>query len=383
MADKDFINEVISAKKAKCSNAPKEIKVLVKWMIDRLPLSNPYGRYAKVVENIFAGYITRLEEMDNQSLSYIFPGNSNKLYMQTISSYCDKISEIIRLYSDGRGYEAFDEFEELMSNSNDGLWNWLHRKIDTGREILYRLRKMEPSSKVTKEDMFHIPLNSRGKVESQRYSSPGYPCLYLGYSINACWEELGRPSLNSFMVASVSQQFAISIIDLSVPSRFDDFNTPMDIMRFIMSYPLIAACSVKVSDPSNTYKEEYIIPQMLTNYVIKRNAHKGRKNLLLDEITAIKYTSTHYNKQFGWSRRYFTNLAIPVINISSPTKYCPNLCRLYLFSSPTCVEYEQISDNLDKGNYNTHLDSYQNSLWGRLEQTLSNRTFSEIINKNQ
>ena len=59
MADKDFINEVISAKKAKCSNAPKEIKVLVKWMIDRLPLSNPYGRYAKVVENIFVWIIRK------------------------------------------------------------------------------------------------------------------------------------------------------------------------------------------------------------------------------------------------------------------------------------------------------------------------------------
>ena len=120
---------------------------------------------------------------------------------------------------------------------------------------------------------------------------------------------------------------------------------------------------------------------MLTNYVIEQNTLNRNEIIFFEEITAIKYTSTHYNKQFGWDRKYFTNLAIPVINISSPTKYCPDLCELYHLSTPTCVEYEQISGNLTQEMRYTPFDKYFSSLWGRLEQTLSNRPVEKINNK--
>lgn len=375
-----ILKDIIDVIQTERTKASKEVKALIKWMIEKLPLNNPKGDYAKVVNDLFNNYLNRLAESQEEVIAYIFPNGSKDDYMEILNEYCDSIKQIIRLYSEGRGYAAFEKFKDLMSDEK-GLWGCLRRKVDLGKHDLYRLRKIEPSSSVTKEEMFHIPLNCRGKVASQRYSAPGYPCLYLGYSINACWEELGRPALNSFMVVSVAQQHDIKIIDLSIPSGIDDFKWQEDVWKFIMSYPFIVACSVKVSDTNNTYKEEYIIPQMLTNYVIEQNTLNRKEIILFDEITAIKYTSTHYNRQFGWDRKYFTNLAIPVINISSPTKYCPDLCKLYHLSTPTCVEYEQISGNLTQEKRYTPFDKYYYSLWGRLEQTLSNRPVQEINNK--
>ena len=375
-----ILKDIIDVIQTERTKASKEVKALIKWMIERLPLNNPKGDYAKVVSDLFNNYLKRLAELQEEDIAYIFPNGSKEYYMEILNGYCDSIKQIIRLYSEGRGYAAFEKFKDLMSDEK-GLWGCLRRKVDWGKHNLYRLRKLAPSSSVTKEEMFHIPLNCRGKVASQRYSAPGYPCLYLGYSINACWEELGRPALNSFMVVSVAQQHDIKIIDLSIPSGIDDFKWQEDVWKFIMSYPFIVACSVKVSDTNNTYKEEYIIPQMLTNYVIEQNTLNRDEIIFFEEITAIKYTSTHYNKQFGWDRKYFTNLAIPVINISSPTKYCPDLCELYHLSTPTCVEYEQISGNLTQEMRYTPFDKYFSSLWGRLEQTLSNRPVEKINNK--
>ena len=42
-------------------------------------------------------------------------------------------------------------------------------------------------------EMFHIKYELRGKVQTQRCSFPGLPCLYLGCSSYVCWLELNRP----------------------------------------------------------------------------------------------------------------------------------------------------------------------------------------------
>ena len=69
--------------------------------------------------------------------------------------------------------------------------------------------------------MFHIPFNKRGKVETQRYSAPGYPCLYLGSSVNACWEELGQPRFDDMMVSRFVVKEAFPVLDLRMPKEED------------------------------------------------------------------------------------------------------------------------------------------------------------------
>ncbi len=377
--DNDFIAKVLAAGQENCGNAPRGVKHLVSWMIEKLPLKNPHSKYGVVLQNHLTNFKNHLQELDAESTSYLFPSNSKDYYLNLINKYCSSIEEVIQLNSKGQIYLACTKFRELMTMNNTigGMAGVLRRKTDSGTQRLFRIRKIVPSSSVSQAEMFHIPYTSRGKVASQRYSSPGYPCLYLGYSINACWEELERPALNSFMVVGVHQQYSINIIDLSVPNDIREFHYISDLWQFIMTYPLTSACMVKVSQSDNDYKEEYVIPQMLTNYVIEQNLLKRKGNNMSEEITAIKYTSSCYNKQFGWGREAFANLAVPAVHISSEYKYCPVLSNLFYLSTPTCVEYEQISNNLVEAPVSTNR-TYENSLFGRLESVFEHREYRPV-----
>lgn len=362
------MEDVIKASQEGLVNMPQGVKRLIRWMIDKMPLQNAKGNYKDVLSKHLEAFRKRLSELDDESIQYALT-LEHRHFTNIIDNYCNRIMEIVNENSQGLFYSAFSNFQDLMEEPN-GLWGALQRTLDLGNKPLYRIRRVEPSSKITREEMFHIPLNKRELVSSQRYSSLGYPCLYLGYSINACWEELERPTLDSFMVVSVSQQTSIKVIDLSIPNDVSDFRYLTDLWKFIMAYPLISACLVKTKDAKSAYKEEYVIPQMLTNYVIAQNHQKrAGNNRPSEDVTAIKYTSSHYNTQFGWKRDAFSNLAIPVINPSNEYKYCPILSWMFHLSEPTCVEYEQISDSLPNSRFKIR-NSYDSSLFGKIEQVL-------------
>lgn len=40
-------------------------------------------------------------------------------------------------------------------------------------------------------------------------------------------------------------------------------NEPNEVISYLIIWPLMAACSVRVKNTTNTFKPEYIIPQLL------------------------------------------------------------------------------------------------------------------------
>ena len=73
---------------------------------------------------------------------------------------------------------------------NDQLGNFF---LLEWREELINLYRMRISKEtLSKEKMFHVPFNMREKVSSARFSIPGFPCLYLGTSLEVCWNEIKR-----------------------------------------------------------------------------------------------------------------------------------------------------------------------------------------------
>ena len=46
-------------------------------------------------------------------------------------------------------------------------------------------------------------------------------------------------------------------------------------MRYIVSYPLAAACSVKVKDRNSKFVEEYIFPQLFMQWIRKSDVVDG------------------------------------------------------------------------------------------------------------
>ena len=214
------------------------------------------------------------------------------------SDVCQHLLLALQRYYQGFPHEAYSAVEAAIdllapyiTNICSGPMiqdqlNWLYRARE-GSLINY-----------TKEQLFHIPFESRSKVTTKRYSIPGLPGLYFGGSIYICWEELGRPMLETLHVSKfrVKSGVTLRVLDFGVrppllaplmnhpryvvtsSNPFSDF-----VASYIISWPLLAACSIPVARPKDAFKPEYIIPQLLLQVLRHR-----------DLIDGIRYFSTHF-----------------------------------------------------------------------------------------
>lgn len=245
---------------------------------------------------------------------------------QNISALCKSLNDIILVQYKGQHSTAFTKLKNVISkNISEIIF------LQSVNCNFYRMRTFDNKKEANRDNMFHIPLTSRGIVKTQRYSMPGYPCLYLGYSIYGCWEEMERPVMNSCMVSLIKNSAGLKLIDLRIPSRADFQANPR---KFLGLFPLIIACMFQVKDIHATYKPEYIISQLMTELII--NCYPKEK------IHGIIYTSSHKNSDFEFPIPKFDNIAIPVINSLSKDKFCKTLCSIFTITEPTCDEYEQL-----------------------------------------
>lgn len=251
-------------------------------------------------------------------------------------------------------------------------------------DTFYRMRYMSEieRSKAKIEDLFHIPLNLRGYVKTQRYSYPGYPCLYLAHSVYGCWEELGRPNFKEQMISKVVIQRSFNIFDLRIPSEIE---WEKNKNYWVLLFPLIIACMFPVKDENCIFKAEYILPQLLTEWVIiRRQLKKDKGNLEELPIMGIIYTSSHRNNDFPFiSSNKLDNLAIPVIN-TQKGKFCSKLSDIFYLSKPTYYEIEEIIDSASpcvvvykRGSP----PNYESSMFGKMEMFLKKKEVFKVKTK--
>jgi len=173
-------------------------------------------------------------------------------------------------------------------------------------------------------------------VKPQRYSISGLPSLYLGGSIWVCWEELGRPSFEKMQISrfKAADGSNIKLLDLGFrPAMIAAFmaTRPVNWCRELASYnlilahticwPLFAACSVLVKHPENPFVPEYVIPQLLLQWVQSESDFDG-----------IRYFSTRI-AQYVDDPRPTANYVFPV-RTSGQTGFCEELSRKFLLSRP-------------------------------------------------
>lgn len=128
------------------------------------------------------------------------------------------LNETIRLQYLGLHSRAYNKFRELLIGKSQIIGVLQPELINMGPSF-YRMRAFTDRIGISYRDMFHIPLDKRGIVKTQRYSILGYPCLYLGCSVYACWEEMRRPPLDTCMVSRFEQSRpeTLRFIDLTIP----------------------------------------------------------------------------------------------------------------------------------------------------------------------
>lgn len=195
-----------------------------------------------------------------------------------------------------KAFDLFDEWEQYIVS---------FRFLD---DKYYRIRKgdfsKEKENKQRKE-LFHIPLKLNHIASKCRYSIPGHPCLYLSNGLPVSWFETNLPNKFSYSVFNRCSN-AFKLIDFSIkpfyfPSDYLSY-TQHDKkfgLKYIISFPIQTACSLKVKNRNDHFVAEYVFPQMLLQWLLEKTKYDG-----------IKYTSALNNEAVKEYR--YVNYVFPV-----------------------------------------------------------------------
>ena len=285
-----------------------------------LPIRWEGSNFLSTVNLLFDNYIYTL----SKNLDF---NSESGLVLNTVKSCCGYISRAIGYYLDGFPSRAYEVIEKLMDIlvqhpldiypdemkdqfSEDGTDNKLN---------LFRVSYVDDNKPYKRMRIFHPPYNLRAQVSTSRYSIAGYPSLYLATSLDLCCEEI---HLNPYQKLAIASLFRIEkceeysntevdVIDLAVkPQDFFEegenvylteghlnrrriphrlLNSDDVRARYLLWYPLIAACSFIRTNKSNPFAAEYIIPQFLMQWV--RSEIGEVNNRSMDKLIGIRYFS--------------------------------------------------------------------------------------------
>lgn len=308
-------------------NTPKRIIYLTRWVLKVLPFINLLETFGHLpIERSTDDFEGFIEELNKQYLSTLksihlqIPSRHNifhEIDFKNVTEIIESIQEAVKQYQEGYPNSAF-ECVDNMFNINITSRGYLNKQmtiVDNQGGLLYKMRT-GTSHNYLAEEMFHIPFEKRGLVSTNRYSIPGLPCVYLGSSPIACWEELNRPDLNTVQTA-LFEKGAVSYLDFSTPpgallellignfnskgfSDLDMKEVYKDLVSYLVVWPLMAACSIRVKHPNDSFKPEYIIPQLLLQWIRQ------------SEFDGISYFSTKIKKYNSGTAKLYTNYAFPV-----------------------------------------------------------------------
>jgi len=282
-------------------------------------------------------------------------------------------------YYSGKPADALHELSKGLKSNIKDFGELLNIRKFGSQEDFYRVRISKENFPLPARNFFHIPFDLRGKVKTQRFSIPGFPSLYLGTTIYVCWEELNRPNLNDFQAVRLRNSQNIKLVDLAPPLM--DEATPYDLYRFLMIWPLVFTCSICVRNYSDDFKPEYIISQLLLQWV--------RENSLID---GISYQTTHIDFANTLSKGEFINIVLPVKE--NKTKgLCADLKSKFIMTEATSFQLNQCATNalIDGGGgeqFKHKIDrlelikglpsDYAVSVFGELEEVLDKMETKEI-----
>ena len=239
---------------------------------------------------------------------------------ERIKIVCSLIIKSVKAYLNGFPSEAFSIFCRLMNRLTNHPLKLYRKSASELFELsdyhdplnLYRVVGVSDNTQYSRTRVFHTPYNLRSKVSTSRYSIAGYPSLYLGTSIELCEEEVRLNPYDKFAIASLFKiernlEFCdteVSVIELALkPQDFFDNNNKELIGRhfargllsdnsirnaYLVWYPLIAACSYIRVNKTDPFAAEYIIPQLLMQWVRKELDTDTES---YDKLIGIRYFS--------------------------------------------------------------------------------------------
>lgn len=334
-----------------------------------LPIRWDGSDFTKTLENLFSNYIRKLESV-SQIERY---GRHIHLDVNNVKSVCGFLQRAVKYYLNGypaKAYETFESYMYKFMETNFSIYNGVGKKQFENDDLrLFRVAKVNDNRPYKRERLFHTPYNSRSKVSTSRYSIAGFPSLYLGTILELCCNEIHVNPQQDFVLASMFKiekntcytNTNIKIIDLGIkPQDFLYENEEENLLRgrrldmysqssslddseikakYLLIYPLIAACSFIRTNKDDPFAAEYIIPQLLMQWV--RSEFRLNDEYDIDELVGIRYFSCASVKS---SEKGF-NYVFPTSGecIAPDLPYCPILAKTLRLTQPVYIhEYDTV-----------------------------------------
>ncbi len=356
----------------------------------KLPLNRGELSTYEFLKGYYKRFICSLEELILNPSDINFPDSFyeylSQKAMPVIKRECELLLEVLKLDLELKQTlmkERFNELMELITCEDYAIVRYL--SIDAEHTKFIRIRK--GSSVYDRKQLFHIPVNKRQFITSQRYSVPGFPCLYLSCSyelkmhmlndsLKLCWLECGMPS--EFSASAFSPQKEMKVFHFAKSGeeylkeyihakRIEDKEDRLNAIRqYLMSFPLRAACSISVNEKSCQFIEEYIIPQLLLSWIKETNEFDG---ISYQSSISIKYR-IHHNA---------FNVVFPVKNIDETDGLCKSLKSAFKLTAPKkYILSERMSFFIDKinevENYSLFLENYL-----RINEVIGNHPYWTLL----
>ncbi len=299
-----------------------------KELQDLLQNTRPANRtYKQYLAWLLEEYMKKLRFNQPDLEKYFSEAEPFEEIMRFIEESCDKLLTIYDLYMHRKIGEAVEEMGASFMISDSIFVKELKAK-----EPMFRARTIDShQGSYNAKEMFHVPFEQRGKISNSRYSIAGFPSLYVGRSILACWEEMHKPNIDNLCVSkvSISEFESRYVIDLC---WIDDMDGELssdekkrsrqlqEIITWIKRLPLVIACSVKAYAPSAPFKEEYVIPQIILLACIDN-----------PKIDGVAYTSTRRDEQIASDNELHTNYAFPAKEVADEG-YCMELATAFILT---------------------------------------------------
>lgn len=252
---------------------------------------------------------------------------------------CNAILEATTQYFKGFPNVAYEKLEYIFIENSCHLLQLLPQL--TCKNIqLYRARKGKDLQE--RKELFHTPFELRTKCASYRFSTLGYPSLYLASSLETALLEVGAKNPLEYFCSCFKTNNDICVVDLALPNRDLTFWEQYSLLVF---YPLIVACNLKVRNTDDPFKPEYVIPQLLTQII----------RLHSSGIIGISYTSTKH-KQVDYTDFRQRNFVIYVPYADSSKEYSKDLSKLLYSTKPIQCNISANETIKDLENKCSHLE---------------------------
>lgn len=292
-------------------------------------------------------------------------------YFCRIRINCHLIIKAVKEYLRGLPADAYHYIDILMREMiNDPIIDFYKKRTWIGdfngndSLKLYRVVSVDENTKQPRKRIFHPPYDMRSRISTNRYSIAGFPSLYLGTSVELCMEEMHNNPYEKNAICSrfevtknlMCDEIVINVLELAIKpqdfikvenenqdndreqNKFNFINKRKERLNWISDYyvretyllwyPLIAACSFIRAFRKAPFAPEYIVPQLLMQWLRKYNSNNGKPN----EFLGLRYFSCYSEKSSDLGFNYvFPTSGIPH---DKDSNYCMILGHSFILTKP-------------------------------------------------